>query len=63
MSDFDKLYADEFQCPYCTQPYKFIRNRAKDTQDSVFRFARHAIVRKHIETYHADKLSEFPEPV
>lgn len=61
MTDFDKLYADEFQCPYCTESYKFSRNRNKATQEQVFRTLRHEMVRQHIEKYHPDKMAEFLE--
>lgn len=61
MSDFDNLYADEFQCPYCENTYKFSRNRNKDTVESAFHYSRYLLVKKHVETYHPDKVSEFPK--
>ena len=60
MADFDRLYDDEFQCPYCTSPFKFSRNRERATQEAIFRVSRRELVRKHVETYHPDKMQEFP---
>lgn len=63
VTDFDKLYADEFQCPYCKEPFNFVRNRNKETQELAFRRLRRSMMLMHVEKYHTDKLHEFPDYV
>jgi hypothetical protein len=58
MSDdpkFANMYADEFQCPYCENPFKFQRIRKASFDESTFRAARKKLVEEHVERYHPEK--------
>jgi hypothetical protein len=54
-SQFDSLFADEFQCPYCEEPFKCQRIRKHNPNESMFRISRRKLVEAHLEQYHSDK--------
>ena len=53
--NFDNMYADAFQCPYCKEPFKFQRVRGPNKTENSFRIARRGDVETHLEQYHSDK--------